>query len=306
MQTDNTPREFIEAIAKNERKFITAHASPRINFARSLAELELPQDACELLNRYLKLVPAMVPPKYTIDIHSPTLWHPDLHLNNVFVDPEAKTVKHVIDWQSAAALPFYCQCGVPAMFRHAGPVSDDLNTLSERPPNYKDLDQDDREMIDNTISSEGLHKYYLGITNNRNPRHWAALKLHDPVRTQPSHIVPNVWEESNLFYLRRALIKIVDRWEDLYTESGPCPVKFSAEELALHTHEEENMNEVSNILTLFRDKWRLPPDGSVEAANFVEMKAELLRMRDTFIQSAENEEDKVLAEKLWPYQDRPA
>jgi aminoglycoside phosphotransferase (APT) family kinase protein len=30
-----------------------------------------------------------------------TLSHPDLHLDNIFVDPDTKRITHIIDWQSA-------------------------------------------------------------------------------------------------------------------------------------------------------------------------------------------------------------
>jgi hypothetical protein len=73
--------------------------------------------------------------------------------------------------------------------------------------------------------------------------------------------------------------------------------------MALHTHEEENRGHVSEILTLFRDNWGLPPDGSVESSRFTEIHTELSRMRDAFIGAAGNEEDRLPAEKLWPYQD---
>jgi hypothetical protein len=73
--------------------------------------------------------------------------------------------------------------------------------------------------------------------------------------------------------------------------------------MALCAHEEENRAYVSEILTLFRNNWRLPPDGSIESARFDEIQNELTRMRDAFVGAADNEEDRQLAEKLWPYQD---
>lgn len=299
----NDAHELVEAIAMNEKKYISLYAHSRMNYARSVTGYEQPKDAIDLLDRYLQLTPAMVPPKHEADIHSATLWHPDLHLNNVFVDPKSKRINQVIDWQSAAVLPFFHQCRVPPMFRHPRPIDDDLNTLQKRPGNYKDLNQDEKKQIDILIASEGIHKYYLGTTHNQNQRHWVALQLKDDLRTQPAHIVPNIWEESNVFYLRRALLRIVGAWEDLCLDRGPCPVTFTDEELAQHAQEAENMEAVSGVLTLFRDRWGLPPDGSVESAGYEEVKAELSQMREAFIEAADNEEDKFLAEKLWPYQD---
>ncbi|KAH6721582.1 kinase-like domain-containing protein [Leptodontidium sp. MPI-SDFR-AT-0119] len=273
-------QEFVEAMAENETKFIQAHARPRMNYARSLTEPESPDEMLDLLDRYLQLAPAMVP-QPSDDTHAPTLWHPDLHLDNVFVDPESKQITRVIDWQSAAVLPFFYQCGIPTMFKHQGPVSEDMTVWPKRPENYHNLEQDEKLMIDSLIGSECLNKYYLAITHNKNPRNWAgptaARRRTNTTHTHcPEHLCP---------------------------DAGPCPVSFNEQEMALYAHEEENRSYVSEILTLFRKNWRLLPDGSIESARFEEIQNELTQMREAFIGAADNEEDRLLAEKLWPYQD---
>ncbi len=108
-----------------------------------------------------------------------------------------------------------------------------------------------------------------------------------------------------MFFLRRALIRIVNRWEDLCPSAGPCPVSFNEQEMTLHMLEEENRAYVSEVLALFRKNWGLPPNGSVESARFDEIHTELAQMRHAYIEAADNEEDRLLAEKLWPYQDAP-
>jgi hypothetical protein len=149
----------------------------------------------------------------------------------------------------------------------------------------------------------GTRPCLIGITHYKSPRHWAALQLQDDVRTQPARIVQTVWKDRNVFFLRRALLRIVDGWEHLCPDSGPCPVRFSDQEIALHAHEEENRAHVSEVLSLFRENWGLPPDGSIESVRFDEVQSKLAQMRDAFVGAAGNEEDGILAEKLWPYQD---
>ena len=85
-------------MSTNEIKYVKTHAHPRMNYHRSSTEPELPDEVLTLLERYLQLSPAMVPPKSPDDTHSPTLSHPDLHLDNVFVDPESQQITRVIDW----------------------------------------------------------------------------------------------------------------------------------------------------------------------------------------------------------------
>lgn len=299
----NGPLEFVEAMATNEMRFIKTHARPRMNYHRSSTEPELPEEVLDLLDRYLQLAPAMVPPLGTDDTHSPTLWHPDLHLDNVFVDPESKQITRIIDWQSAAVIPFFYQCGVSRMFQYPGTVADGW-ALSELPEDYDSLDQSEKAKIDSDRKSETCHKYYEAETKSKNPRHWAALQLDNAdVRTEPSRLVVNVWEDRDVFFLRQALLSIVEQWQDLCPESDICPVSFNEQELALHAAEEESMSNVGEILRLFRENWGLPPNGMVDPTEFDQIRTAIAELRNSFIGGADDEAERELFAKLWPYQD---
>jgi hypothetical protein len=255
------------------------------------------------LSRYLQLVPAMIPPSTPDDVNAFTLWHPDLHLDNVFVDYNTMQVTSTIDWQSAAAVPFFVQCGVPKMFLYREPVSLDPSIRSKRPDNYKNLEHDENEYGHHMLGSEQIHKYYLTITKRDNPRHWKALQLHDEVRLQPAQIVQHAWEQNIMFFLKRALMRIVSKWEDLCPGAGPCPVSFSHQEQAIYDIEVENRETVAFILNLFEDNYGLHSDGNVEHARYSEIQGELTRLKATFLEGADSKEQKLLLQKLWPYQD---
>lgn len=290
-------------MATNEKLFIETHARPRMNYHRSSTELQLPKEVLDLLDKYLRLAPAMVPPVGTDDTHSPTLWHPDLHVDNVFVDPESKKITRIIDWQSATVMPLFYQCGISRMFEHPGVVLHGW-ALSELPENYNNLDESEKAKVDSDRKSEACHKYYEAETKSQNSRHWAALQLENAdVRTEPSRLVVNVWEDRDVFFFRRALIAIVEQWPSLCPESGNCPVSFDKQELALHAAEEEIMSNVSEILSIFRDGWGLPPNGMVDPADFDRVRTAVREMRDSFIESIDNEAEKELYARLWPYQD---
>ncbi|TVY67451.1 Altered inheritance of mitochondria protein [Lachnellula suecica] len=302
------PEQFIDAIARNERKFIKEYATPRMNYHCSLKKAELPHEMLSLLDRYLQLTPAMVPSQLTenVDIHSPTLWHPDLHPNNIFVDPKSKNLSHVIDWQSASSLPLFYHCHVPTAIKHHGPaltILEDLDSWPEPPQNYPSLSPDEKAYIDNAIGSEYLHKYYLSSTRVKNPRFWAVLQraAELSIRTEPAGWVQSAWSNNETFFLRRALMKIADQWEELCLDAGPCPWVLTEDELASHEHEKETRGYVSTFLAYFRDNWGVPVDGCIEVGRFTEVQAEMERMRAHFVGSADDEEEKELAEKIWPY-----
>lgn len=73
--------------------------------------------------------------------------------------------------------------------------------------------------------------------------------------------------------------------------------------MALQLHERENRGYVGEVLPPLRNNWGLHPDGSIESSRFNEMRAKVVPMRDAFIEGADDEEEKMLTEKLWPYQD---
>ncbi|KAK2766152.1 hypothetical protein FQN54_007668 [Arachnomyces sp. PD_36] len=298
-----SPLELVEAMATNEIQFVKTHGLPRLNYHRSSTEPELPDEVLALLDRYLKLTPAMIPPRTVEDTHAPTLWHPDLHLDNVFVDPGSRQITQIIDWQSAAVMPLYHQSGIPRMFKHPGGVSNNWD-FPELPDNYDSLDQAERDRLGHERESKTCHKYYAAETKDANPRHWAALQLENlALRTEPSRLALNVWEDHDVFFLRRALLSITEQWQHLCPGSGPCPISFAKDELEAHAAEEESMGNVAEILRLFRDNWDLPPDGMVDPALFDEIRSAVAELRDAFIANGDDEAERELFSKLWPYKD---
>ena len=303
---DSTPFAFVEAMAKNEMSYVEQHANPRLNYYRSTTEPERPSEATSLLERYLKIANAMIPvhdPETSKHVTLSTLWHPDLHLDNVFVDPNSKKLTSIIDWQWTAVLPLYYQSGIPRAFESPGPVLDGAQ-LSQLPRDYATLPQEERTRIDVMRQSEACQKFYEIETSFKNPRHWAALQLDNlDLRRRPTRLALGLWDSKNLFFFRKALMEIKEQWTELCPDSGQCPINFSKEELDLHVYEEENQQGIGGVLKLFKDRWSLSTDGMVDPADFAQTKAAIDEYRKVFLESADDEAEKALFAKLWPYQD---
>jgi len=145
------------------------------------------------------------------------------------------------------------------------------NTIPKLPANYDNLALDEQKKLESDRKSEISLKYYKSLTYLDNQRHWAALQLQRQnleVRIESSRLVTRVWENRNVFFLRRALLEIIAQWEVLCPGSGPCSVSFSEQELNLHEIEEDSMSDAAEILRLFRDSWGLPGNGMVEPSRF--------------------------------------
>ncbi|KAL4866861.1 kinase-like domain-containing protein [Aspergillus spectabilis] len=96
---------------------------------RSLLSLYGPGTYCRsrskkiaALRNYLRLVKYLLPTDPSIT--SAFLWHPDLHAENIFVDPERPVeVLGIIDWQSSELLPLFDHARLPYFLDYDGPPS---------------------------------------------------------------------------------------------------------------------------------------------------------------------------------------
>ncbi|RAH85138.1 hypothetical protein BO86DRAFT_386666 [Aspergillus japonicus CBS 114.51] len=297
----NNPSEYTQALGRNEISWVKAHARPRMNYYRSASDPELPEDGLHLLRQYMKVAPFLVPSSNDEAASSNVLWHPDLHLDNVFVDPLTHTITDIIDWQSACVAPLFYQSHVPRMFRHPGPVQEGW-AVPERPDNFDTLSAEDQENITNDHESQIIHKYYEALVYKRAPRHWAVLEQKTiPIVRKPAWLVTGVWENRDLFFLRQSLLSLVNLWEDLF--QLPCPIAFTQKEIELHAEEETNIDSIGQVLTLFRDQGVLPVDGMVDPKDYGVAVENSRKIKQVFLGTAENDKERELYSKLWPYQD---
>ncbi|KAI9743830.1 MAG: hypothetical protein M1818_002564 [Claussenomyces sp. TS43310] len=301
----DTLLEYVEAMGRNELEWVKRCSKPRKVSYRATEDPELPEEVISLINAYLRIAPSLVAPVKVEDIHSPNLWHPDLHRDNVFVDPHTNKITGIIDWQSAAVTPLFLQCGVPRMFRHSKSVEQNW-AVPEKPSDYEDLSPEEQARVDADIEGITYHKYYKYQSLKKSPRHWACLEQQDAIelRTAPIRLVTNCcWRNSDVFWFREALMAVVKRWNDLDDSGSPCPIHFSEEVYRLHALEDANMSAVGEILKIFRDECVLPVDGMVNPVYFQRVKKDNMKFKDTFVGLASTPEEKKLHERIWPYQD---
>jgi hypothetical protein len=65
----------------------------------------------EYLKKYLQIAPDLVP-KHDDNMTRPSIRHPDLQSNNVFVSQNLE-ITGLIDWQHCAIFPLFLQAGIP-------------------------------------------------------------------------------------------------------------------------------------------------------------------------------------------------
>jgi hypothetical protein len=157
--------------------WLQKYGTPRLPFDRVYRDITGyqnadPQEHYKDLEKYLQIADRLVPEE--VSLSRPTLRHPDLNPNNIFISDEADIVG-LIHWQHSKILPLFLQVGIPAHFQNYGdPVSDDL-TQPQLPDDLDELDKEDRRKELELYRRRHLHFYYVGATAKNNELHFQAL-----------------------------------------------------------------------------------------------------------------------------------
>jgi hypothetical protein len=184
------------AMGLNEIQWAMAYAKPQRNAYRSIETPESPDDYILLLKRYLQLVPHISP-----SLFRTSLSHPELHLDNIFVDPDTKRITCIIDCQSASVSEPFFQYSVPPMLIPVDPCSSGEQSVA--------VLEESNAREDSNGAVDLLSHYQNKL---KNPQRWAALNLHNrQLLTDPVSFLCGAWSRNDTFSFRHALIHIAAR-----------------------------------------------------------------------------------------------
>ena len=181
------------------------------------------------LQSYLAMVKYLLPTDRSIEY--PCLWHPDLHLENIFVDPENSTkIVGIIDWQAVEVAPLFNQVRRPYFLDYEGPPISNLQPPT--PP-------EDPAQLD--PATKALHLQmklsvaYKTILHDQNPGLFRVLKYLETPSFELLLLARDLLVDGEALYLAE-VVKLEKIWEELpgVQESidAPFPFDFSNEEKA--------------------------------------------------------------------------
>jgi hypothetical protein len=257
----------------NELEWAKVFAKSRMNYHWSMDDFESPEDYLSLIERYMKLVPYLSPKTE----NKKTLFHPDLHLDNVFFDLQSQKITQIIDWQSASVCETFLQHKIPPML----PTSEENNGALD------------------------IIGHYEKLTQAKNPQRWASLmEDHVSTRSKPVSLVTGAWSREDVFSFRHALINVVAHWPELEANLHPCPLNFTERELELHQTEMELLEGLGTIMHQLDTEELIPLGGMVPRKDYAKAQAANLHFKEAFLNLAENPQQKDLHLRVWPYQDK--
>ena len=271
------------AVAHDEIEWAKAYAKPRINPRRSIETPEDPKEYISLLERYILIAPrlASAPSRMSLS-------HPDLHLDNIFVDPDTKEISCIIDWQSTSVSEPFFQNSMPQMLIPTGPQSAGSSSESS--------------IEDEGNQTTAALSYYRTLKLKDRSR-WAALDLHDfQVLADPVPFLCGVWRRNDVLSLRQALVDLERAWNKVEPKI-PFPAKNMGKERELCDNELENAEGIREIVQLLDAQNLVPLGGMVHPQHYEVASNANHNARRELIEHAESKLQRNLCAKIWPYQD---
>ena len=256
------------------------------------------------LQDYLKIATHMLPKDAKLS--KPSLWHPDLHTNNIFVDPSQPTkILNIIDWQAVNIAPLFRQARHPALVNFEGPIPEGLNPIA-LPDGFDDMTEEEKRQAKVLRAAQSLYKLYEIHMIWQCPEVAQALRFQGTLPGKITALAGVIFSDGEPA-LQEMLIRLQDKWATTVDSSIPCPLSFTPEERA----EQRDLLDAWNKSIELKhdvlsemgeyDEW----DGWVNHKNYKIYKERLARCRESFLsRMAKTEEERSQWIHAWPFEDK--
>ena len=257
-----------------------------------------------VLEDYLKVATNVLPSDTKLS--RPSLWHPDLHGNSIFVDPLQPTkIVSIIDWQAANISPLFLQVDHPKIIAFEGPIPSGLK-LMHLPDNFDRMTGEEQRQAKDLLAAQSLYKLYDIFTLEQCPDIGYALQFQDNLFANITRLAGSVFSDEEPI-LEGMLIRLQDEWTKHAKSATTCPLTYIPDNRARHKELEASwrkgvklMDDVLGEMGAYHG-W----DGWVNQANYAVYKDRLARCRENFLnQHAKTEEERGQWIRAWPFEEK--
>ncbi|EUC48494.1 hypothetical protein COCMIDRAFT_87131 [Bipolaris oryzae ATCC 44560] len=316
IQTDRGPYSIaaLEAGAKKEIAYLTKFGRPLHPFQRLHREvhgyqLQSPSEHLSNLEKYLRTVPHLIPDGNSTLVH-PTMRHPDLQLNNIFVSDDF-SITSVIDWQHCTILPLFLQCGIPNSIQNYGDSISESLTFPDLPPNFDELSEYAQSQETELLRRRQLHYFYVAATASLNPTHYDALTENfGTLRRKLFEHAGDPWE-GDIVTLKNDLVYLTKKWDKVVASksntgdetSHLCPIAFSEDEVAECLRLNDAQLEADKSLRNYRDFIGIGIEGWVPVEQYDEIKQREQEFKADVLEAADAEGEGEKIREHWIFDD---
>ncbi|WEW59933.1 hypothetical protein PRK78_005415 [Emydomyces testavorans] len=300
------PTAALTAGARKEIAYLTKVGRPLQLFQRLRREIYNYQPQSHLehienLEKYLQIASHLVPP-HGSDLARPTIRHPDLQSNNVFVADDLE-ITGLIDWQHCSILPLFLQCGIPDSFQNYGDVVSESLQTPELPCNFDKLNEREQFEQVELLRKRQLHYFYVSQSAKLNPMHYAAL-THDfgTLRRKLFCHASDPWEGDNIT-LKMDLIELTRNWSRIVGVDEDCPITYSQEESDNCLRLYNAQVEADEQFQACRDIIGVGPEGWVPSEQYGEAKQREQKLKADALEAAESDAERATVCENWIFDD---
>lgn len=258
------------------------------------------------LQSYLAIANYLLPTDQSIAVSC--LWHPDLHQENIFVNPEnTSEVVAIIDWQSAELAPLFNQVRPPYFLDYDGSITEGLEQ-PKLPDNYKQLDPVSRKKAMSLYLSQMLSVMYRLLLRNEAPLLFRTWEYQQTVSFSLLLCAQRLLVDGEAQYLA-SILELENVWANLpevvAQGSLPYPFHFSLEERKNIEADAKGTADGMNLMGSVRDSIGedlFPEKGIVRADKYDEAINALQQMKEQVLDLyAHNDRERKLWEENWPF-----
>lgn len=243
------------------------------------------------LRKYLQIAPDLVPCDHAA-LTQPTIRHPDLQANNIFVSDDLD-VTGVIDWQHSNVLDLFLQSGIPDSFQNYGDeISESLQTPT-LPSDFDTLDEAEQSQQAELFRRRQLHYLYVKSTAEMNSSHYGAIADNfNTLRRRLFHHASDPWEGDNIT-LKADLITLSRSWTRFSpTTAGQCQISFSEAEVVESMRLFEAQSEADEQFHACQEVIGVGSEGWVPTAYYEQAKRCERRLKADSLNAAETPDEK--------------
>ncbi|KAK2732004.1 Phosphotransferase enzyme [Myotisia sp. PD_48] len=301
------PRQYLEAIGKRELEWTRKYGKPlgrEFPYNMLITGITPPEKYSDLLNKYMALVPYLLPQNPTDPDNQPTIRHPDLTPGNVFFSAENFEISCIIDWQHAVITPLLLAAGHPKMFENPDVEPPPTLEAPKPPDSYDTLDAETKREVDELLRLRHLFYLYRVFNGARNKKHLSAFR--DPILLPRQHLIDYAGRQwtGNHITLLGALKRMCEYWSYLQTTGVECPISFTDTGLKKHAADEEASFGVTALVNSWRDELGgLSEEGWVRSEMYEHAKTKNQELKERFLIDADPDEVEQVIQ-TWPFRDK--
>ncbi|KAL6706296.1 hypothetical protein ACN47E_005586 [Coniothyrium glycines] len=254
------------------------------------------------LRYYLDILRYLLPKNEAIS--SAHLWHEDLHLTNILVDPSEPTkVVGLIDWQSTELSPLYFHARQPYIIDYVGSPIHGL----ARPQLREDLNKLEppaRQQAEALYLQKSLCSLYNTLTHHQNPRLYAALQFQHTPEYLLLLLARNILVDGEVPYLLQ-IAELRSTRKDLSLDKNwNDPSTFTQDDRNDLETDMQGVTRGMEAMRSIRDSLGelFPEQGVVRHDQYDEALDALAQIKEQVINTfASNAKEKEVWESEWPF-----